>query len=106
MLLLSTHREGRAMAIYRLTIGLLQGQRDGEDDESRAIALKQLDELQARVRSITDMIVYPEDEEAPWGVELLPDTVNLDFDTDSIFEAESDETALNYIKAFLLEGRY
>jgi hypothetical protein len=93
------------MAIYRLSLEVLQGERDGDDDTSHAAAVAGLRELEARIREEDGVITYPEDEKAPWGVPVRPDTLNLDFDTTKVEEAQTDEAALDVLKAFLLLRR-
>lgn len=90
------------MAIVRLSIEVLQGERDGDTPESRSDAVAELKHLQAEVGGIDGIIVYPEDEPAPWGVPNRPDTFNLDFDTNLPTEAEVDGVALDAVTAYLL----
>ena len=90
------------MAIIRLSLEVLQGTRDGDDNLSHAAAVEELVELKRAILDEEGIAVYPEDEEAPWGVPNRPDTCNLDFDTHLATEAVVDEAVLDIVKAYLL----
>lgn len=90
------------MAIYRLSIEVLRGQRDGSDNESHAAAVARLNDLQASLAAVPGVIVYPEGEEAPWGVPKRPGTFLLDFDSEMTEEVEADAVCMDLVSAFVL----
>lgn len=90
------------MAIIRLSIEVLKGARDSDTEEERAAAVAELVDLRANVRGEDGIIIYPEDETAPWGVPVRPDTFNLDFDTRLPAESGVDEAVLDIVKAYIL----
>ena len=91
------------MAIYRLSIEVLQGERDGDNAESRAAAVATLNDLKASLQNVEGVHVYSEDEAAPWGVPTRPDTFNLDFDSKDHDERQIDAECMDEVTAFVLD---
>lgn len=91
------------MAIYRLSIEVLQGDRDIDEPEARAEAVQKLKDLRTAIIGIDGLIVYPEELTAPWGVVRRPDTFNLDFDSKDVEEIGVDAACMEYVANFVLD---
>jgi hypothetical protein len=95
------------MAIVRLTIKVLQGTREGDDDASHAAAVSDLMNLQSQVAGTPGVTLYERGEDGqplapPWGVPIEPGTFNVDLDTGLADEAAGDAQVLALVHDFLL----
>lgn len=91
------------MAIYRVSIEVLQGERSGDSPESRAAALERLGDLRDDIFGTTEIARYPEGEAAPWGVPMRPETFNLDFDSELSSECPGDAVVFQKVTDWFLQ---
>lgn len=91
------------MAIYRLTLEVLQGSRESDNEELHVQAEEKLADLRARISEYA--YVYPEGTTEAWGKHFADGSMHFDFDTEKSDEVNGDLRVMTLITNFVIDRR-